>query len=187
MNNINKITKKFLVFECYYQYGQSSIYSIDDIECHFSSKQKYSHIFEEELELSQYIDQILETGQNIIQRQEGTGVIGIYDTEFRILYSNRYYIDDIDGVNIRNLSGLINLKGMINSRIINLIYKSSVTLSLKELKEGVRYKGSDFQFENLLSKGSSIDSDYGKIWIYENGSIWMNPNIRSYIDDNNLI
>ncbi len=186
MNKINKITKKFLVFECYYKYGQPSIYSIDDIEYHFSSKQKYAHIFEEELELLQYIDQILETGQNIIQRQEGTGVIGIYDTESRMLYSNQYYIDDIDGVNIRNLFGLINLKG-IYSRIINTLYKSKVTISLKELKEGVRHKGSDIQFENLLSKGYSIDSEYGKIWIYENESIWMNPNIRNHIDENNLI
>lgn len=90
--------------------------------------------------------------------------------------------EDEDGVSFSKLKCILEKKTTIVSKMITYLQKANKKLTFVEFKNGIKYSGSDKQFQNNIDNGRGIKCIYGKLWINENNYIEMNPNIKKYIN-----
>lgn len=93
----------------------------------------------------------------------------------------------IDGVNLDHLRKICN-GNMVVSRMVRYLMDQNEPINFQQFKDGIEYEKSNSTFISHLKNGRQIGSQNGMLW--NTGSnyqeIIMNPNIRQYINDNNL-
>jgi hypothetical protein len=92
--------------------------------------------------------------------------------------------NEIDGVKIYKLNKWINNNRTIVGKIITYLYYKDNVVTFDKLKNDIKYKYTDEQFNNNIDNGSGIKCQYGKLWNYNRTTriITINPNIKKYLE-----
>jgi hypothetical protein len=107
---------------------------------------------------------------------------------FKIKIQNIEQIDgEIDGVKLVNLHKWLSENNTIVAKIINFLYTQSNVVSVNTLQTMINYTETRERFINNLSSGRAIHSDNGKLWSYLSDCVILNPNIKQYIQEHNLL
>ena len=95
--------------------------------------------------------------------------------------------DSIDGVSLSKLVGWISGSSeSIISKMVRYLYKHDDVNDIHHMISSIEYKGTETEFQTNVDSGRSIKCNYGKLWCAKKGSIYMNPNIRCYLDSCDL-
>lgn len=87
---------------------------------------------------------------------------------------------EIDGVRLVNLRRWVEADTVVG-RMVRGLYMNPGRMSSTEFKEVIEYTGSMTEFESNI-RGGVTGAGYGKLWIYRDGQVEMNPRIREYLD-----
>ena len=91
--------------------------------------------------------------------------------------------NDIDGVSLQKLQCYFRSSTLIG-QMIRFLYAHEGKVSFEDFKSGISYhQKTDKQFSNNLNNGRGKKTQYGKLWIYENNMISINPSIKLHLEN----
>jgi archaellum biogenesis ATPase FlaH len=89
----------------------------------------------------------------------------------------------IDGVSLVKLMGWMNNSNAIISKMVRYLYEAGGLLHIHEMMQGIEYNGNEKEFQTNIDSGRSVKCNYGKLWCARKDTIYMNPNIRDYLNN----
>jgi hypothetical protein len=88
--------------------------------------------------------------------------------------------NEIDGVDLNKLSKWMQDDSLVGKMIQSLYSVNETTL--EKFKNDVNYNGTMNEFIHNVDNGRGVKCCYGKVWIYKNNTVTLNPRIREYLD-----
>jgi len=86
----------------------------------------------------------------------------------------------VEGISITDLKRYYKSNYLVG-KMLRYLYAQNTHVSLEDFKDGIAYPGTLGRLTNNLHNGTSVNCQYGKLWVIQNNTVMLNPVIRNII------